>query len=174
YCKERFKQKYGRDLIFVGPHEWDKANVDGICDWGACFEPKYPATHGIPAGAVSPGFYNLGAIALQGPIYHTRDIGRYRQEWKNMIDLGAAWVHVETWNELHEGTDICWTQEFGYQWIDATREMADIFHSLTGYQPLSSIDGGALIGALACFIIFIGVGFYILTRERDLVLPVRR
>ncbi|MCY2989379.1 MAG: hypothetical protein NTY19_16105, partial [Planctomycetota bacterium] len=38
-------------------------------------------------------------------------------------------VHVETWNELHEGTDICQSREYGRKYIDLTREFADQFHA---------------------------------------------
>jgi hypothetical protein len=38
-------------------------------------------------------------------------------------------VHVETWNEFHEGTEICEMREYGRQYIDLTREFADQFHA---------------------------------------------
>ncbi|MHA1338359.1 MAG: DUF5010 domain-containing protein [Promethearchaeota archaeon] len=136
YCKTKFKQEYGKGLLFVGPHDWIKANIDGICDWGACCPGNYLGVQdrGIPVGAVSPGFYNLGAIRVQDPAFYNRDLQKYKQLWQDLIAENPAWIHVETWNELHEGTSICWTQEYGYSFINATREMADIFHQL-GNKP---------------------------------------
>ncbi len=140
YCKARFLDTYNRSLLFAGPAGWDKAGIDAICDWGGCFYPRYPVLKGIPAGALSPGFYNIGALICQDPRYVLRDPTRYRMEWQRMMDLGAAWVFVETWNELHEGTSICWTQEHGYEWIDSTRSMADAFHSIQAYAPLRKLN----------------------------------
>ena len=38
-------------------------------------------------------------------------------------------MHLETWNEFHEGTEICHSREYGRQYIDLTREFADQFHA---------------------------------------------
>jgi len=142
YCKQKFKQEFGKDLLFVGPKGWLKANVDGVCNWGACcpgdiIPPQY---NKIPVGAVSPGFYNLGAIKFQGPAFYNRDPEKYKELWRNLINQNPTWIHVETWNEFHEGTNICWTQEFGYTFINVTREMADIFHQLGNTPSPHYID----------------------------------
>ncbi len=36
-------------------------------------------------------------------------------------------VMIETWNELHEGTDICETREYGRQYIDMTAKYSVMF-----------------------------------------------
>jgi hypothetical protein len=159
YCKAKYQEKYGRGLLFVGPGGWSKAKVDGVCDWGACCPgPKDVSRTGIPTAAVGPGYYNLGAIAIQPAIYHPRDVTVYKQKWQNIIDQGAAWIHVETWNEFHEGTDICWTQEYGYQWIDATREMADILHSINSYSVWRYVDPVALTIPLVALLGLVALG----------------
>jgi hypothetical protein len=38
-------------------------------------------------------------------------------------------VHLETWNEYFEGTDIADSKEYGRQYIELTRFYADQFHS---------------------------------------------
>ncbi|MBN2153571.1 MAG: hypothetical protein JW839_19100 [Candidatus Lokiarchaeota archaeon] len=141
FCRQQCLAKYGRSIYFVGPDGWYQAGADGLCNWGACFGVVRPQTRGILlCAAVGPGFYNLGAIALQTPLYKARDFTRYEQEWRQVMDEGAAWVHVETWNELHEGTNIAWTQEYGWDWIDATRAMTDEFHAITGYDLRETIN----------------------------------
>jgi hypothetical protein len=168
YCKERFEQKYNRSLLFIGPNAWNKAGVDGNCDWGSSFGAFYPSPRGIPVGAVSPGFYNIGALPQQEPKYKERSFQRYMDEWKSLIYSSTAWVHVETWNELHEGTDIAWSQEYGYAWIDATRQMTDLFHS----TPWSNYTVGINItGILTCVVIliaFVGIGWYLAKRGTPL------
>jgi hypothetical protein len=153
YCKTKFQEKFGRDLYFVGPRTWSETNIDGFCDWGSCCPgPFYPQSRGIPVGAVGPGFYNIGAIPGQKPVCHPRNVAEYKQKWMNLMDRGAVWIHVETWNELFEGTGVAYAQEYGYTWIDATREMADKFHEITSYNPLLHINPINLIIPIVGFI----------------------
>src|SRR5262249_37377839 len=42
-------------------------------------------------------------------------------------------VHIETWNEYHEGTDIAASREYGRQYIELNRKFVDMFK--TGIQP---------------------------------------
>ena len=157
YCRAKCVEKYGHSIYFVGGQGWKKAGVDGVCDWGACCSQHDPQSTGIPVGGVGPGYYNLGAIAGQTPLYTARDPSKYLSEWHNIMDEGAMWIHVETWNELHEGTGICWTQEYGFKWIDLTRQMADIFHSMTGYNPYTKLNIIAMIATIGALIVMIGV-----------------
>lgn len=167
YCRQQCLAKYGRSIYFVGPNGWYKAGADGLCDWGACFGVVNPQKRGtIPCAAVSPGYYNLGAIALQTPLYKARDFARYQQEWNQVMDAGAAWVHVETWNELHEGTNIAWTQEYGWDWIDATRAMTDKFHAMTGYDVYRSIDVAVIASTIVAMALLLGVAATIILCRR--------
>ncbi len=167
YCRLQCLAKYGRSIYFVGPDGWRKAGADGLCNWGSCFGAVNPQPRGIiPCAAVSPGYYNLGAIAIQTPLYKTRSFTRYQQEWRQVMDLGAAWVHVETWNELHEGTNIAWTQEYGYDWIDATRAMTDEFHALTGYDVRATIDWPGVYNTIGAMITMLAVAAIIVIFRR--------
>ncbi|HME55557.1 MAG TPA: hypothetical protein VKM55_25350 [Candidatus Lokiarchaeia archaeon] len=158
YCRTQCLQKYGHSIYFVGGDDWKKAGVDAICGWGASFGAHEPESTGvIPVGAVGPGYYNLGAIAGQTPLFKVRDPSRYISEWQGLMNAGAMWVHVETWNELHEGTGICWTQEYGYKWIDLTRQMADIFHNMKGYDPYTNFNFIVIIATLGALIVVLGV-----------------
>jgi hypothetical protein len=158
YCRQQSLLKYGRSIYFVGPDGWSKAGADGLCNWGSCFGAVNPQGRGtIPCAAVSPGYYNLGAIAGQTPLYKARNFTRYQQEWRQVMDLGAAWVHVETWNELHEGTNVAWTQEYGWDWIDATRAMTDEFHAMTGYDVNSTIEWSGVYITIAAMITLLAV-----------------
>jgi hypothetical protein len=151
YCKARFVERYGRTCMFVGSKGWVKAGVDAVNPWGACCPgPMLPSEQGIPVGEVSPGFYGLGATTMGSTTYFPRTDEKYRQHWKSVIDAGSVWVHVETWNELHEGTDIAWSQEYGFHWIDLTREIADEFHAMAGQVPARQIDVVAFVVPLAC------------------------
>ncbi len=167
YCRQKCLAKYGRSIYFVGPDGWYKAGADGLCNWGACNDVVRPQPRGtIPCAGVGPGFYNLGAIALQTPLYTARDFTRYQQEWRQVMDDGAAWVHVETWNELHEGTNIAWTQEYGWDWIDATRAMADEFHAMTGYDVRSTINWTGVFVTIGAMVALLGVAVVVMFFRR--------
>ena len=157
YCREQCLHNYGHSINFVGGEGWKKAGVDGVCDWGACCNPHYPKESGIPVGGIGPGYYNIGAIAGQTPLYTARDPSRYTSEWQDIMNAGAMWIHVETWNELHEGTGIAWSQEYGFKWIDLTRQMADIFHSMTNFNPYAMLNVVAIAGTLGALIVILGV-----------------
>lgn len=162
YCRDQFAAKYHRQLIFIGGPDWIPTGVDGVDPWGASFGAKvpYPAQYeGIPCGAVSPGIYNLGAVNIEPPWYVPRDPSRYIAEWQSILDQGAIFIHVETWNELHEGTGICWTQEYGYQWIDLTREMTDKAHAMTTYNPVQAINITVFVPAIILLVIVVVSSF---------------
>ena len=165
FCKEKFQAKYNRTLLFVGPTDWIKAGVDGVCDWGACMGAKFPAAWGIPVGALGPGFYNIGALYAQTPNYRQRDEQRYFDEWHSLMNANAAWIHVETWNELHEGTDIAWSQEYGYTWITATRKMADLFHAARGHVSIQGMDLFEFIFLISLLAALAGLGMLVVCRK---------
>jgi len=158
YCRAKFEAKYHLNLIFIGGSDWIPTGVDGVDPWGACFGVKlpYPVQYeGIPCGAVSPGIYNLGVVDIEPPLYVARDPGRYLAEWQKVIYQGAVFIHVETWNELHEGTGVSWTQEYGYKWIDLTRQMADKAHAMITYNPVQAISMAVFIPAIILLVIVV-------------------
>ena len=168
YCRQKFQQKYNRGLIFIGDAGWLKAGVDGVCGWGACCPgPVLPSGRGIPVGGVGPGYYNLGALKVQTPQYRPRNQTVYKAKWQQLIDKGAAWIHIETWNELFEGTGIAWAQEYGYEWIDVTRAMADVFHNQSGKMPPISINMAEIFFPLVGFVGLCTWGLQILRRKRE-------
>ncbi|MEJ7640242.1 MAG: hypothetical protein WKF75_20315 [Singulisphaera sp.] len=38
-------------------------------------------------------------------------------------------VHIETWNEYHEATNIAESREYGRQYLEMTRDYAARFHA---------------------------------------------
>ncbi|MHA1847429.1 MAG: hypothetical protein ACTSXU_07280 [Promethearchaeota archaeon] len=166
YCRNKSMEKYGHGLIFIGGDEWSSAGLDGVCSWSGSFAPIFPAKNGIPVGAVGPGYYNLGAIYAQKPIYKARNVDEYKINWQKLMNENAAWIHVETWNEFHEGTNICFTQEEGSKWINATREMATIFHSLKGFIIDDAFQQNMNVSAFFMIFAILGTSIIIYWRDR--------
>jgi hypothetical protein len=60
--------------------------------------------------------------------------------WERLLAFSPkrrSWlVHIETWNELHEGSEICETRECGRRYIELTRRYADAFHAGRRIEPV--------------------------------------
>lgn len=166
YCRQQALAKHNVSLIFAGGSEWQKAGLDATCGWGAALSIRLPARSGIPAGGTGPGYYNLGAVYEQKPIHVERSIETYKANWRRIIDANTAWVHVETWNELHEGTGIGWAQEYGWDWIDVTREMVDQFHAIEGYQRFAGRNVAGIVSAVAVLAAMAGAGVFLVLGRR--------
>ncbi|MBD3352072.1 MAG: hypothetical protein GF364_11350 [Candidatus Lokiarchaeota archaeon] len=137
YCREQFEARFGKKLVFCGGNDWFEPGVDGICGWGASTSIRTAQYSKIPVGGYGGGYYNFGALIVQGASYSEWNNQDYKAGLQEAIDSGALWLHLETWNELLEGTDICWTYESRFTKIDATREIADVFHGITGQPSLT-------------------------------------
>ncbi len=165
YCREKFEDRYGKKLLFVGGSDWNEPGVDGICGWGASMNVRTAQYSRIPVGGYGGGYYNIGTLINQNAMYREWEEQDYKDGLQEAIDSGAVWLHIETWNELLEGTDICWTYEAGYTKIDATREIADYFHELQGMPPITKrTDLVFVILPLLGLVAILGYG-YLLTQK---------
>ena len=133
-----FRKEFGSDLFLVKMHGWP-GEAESQYQWGAALKPQLLDTAGVGPG------YDHSAVPGRAPLVRSRDEGRfYRFGWQKLLDRAPGerpWlVHVETWNELHEGTEICETKEYGRQYIDLTRRFADVFHARGRLDPADRID----------------------------------
>lgn len=77
---------------------------------------------------VMPGFDNRNPDSRETPLFIDRFNGSlYTALWQAAIKANPDWVMVSTWNELHEGSDIEPTYEFGTQYTDLTKKFAPTF-----------------------------------------------
>ncbi|MFO1091966.1 MAG: DUF5010 domain-containing protein [Planctomycetaceae bacterium] len=125
--RQMFQRDFGTDIFLVKQHGWP-GPADSEYQWGGALSPQFLDTAGIGPGydhSAVPGRTPLGAQAKDGQFY--------RRAWQRLLTKEVAqrpWlVHVETWNEFHEGTEVCETREYGRQYIELTREFADQFHA---------------------------------------------
>ena len=122
-----FRKDFGTDLYLVKADGWP-GEADSVYQWGGALAPQILAT-----AAIGPG-YDHSAVPGRTPLVRERLGGDfYRYSWEKLLGMDPAtrpWlVHVETWNEFHEGTEICETKEYGRQYIDLTRHYAELFHA---------------------------------------------
>jgi hypothetical protein len=122
-----FRRDFGTDLFLVKMLGWP-GQADSEYQWGGALAPQFLDTAGLGPG------YDHSAVPGRTPLVRKREDGRfYQRAWQRLLvkdPQSRPWlVHVETWDEFHEGTDVCQSREYGRQYIDLTRKFADQFHS---------------------------------------------
>ncbi|MHA1733266.1 MAG: hypothetical protein ACTSU5_15065 [Promethearchaeota archaeon] len=165
YCKNRFLEDFNHSLVFVGTPGWADGcgRIDGLYRWGTSVR-GVERIDGSPIDVVSlgPGFDNgnesHGAVCQVGqdPLFTPRSPGYYSGNWSRALEMDPNWIVVETWNELHEGTSICRTLEYGDEYINLTAKYSQQFHAVAPRRdqlvaPLL-FDGVLLLAASACVV----------------------
>ena len=126
FARDRFKRDFATDMYLVKSLGW-QGEADSLCSWGGALGLK---AYGVTA--LGPG-YDHSAVPNRKPLIVDREGGGfYERQWKQFLSYGlkrrAKMVLVETWNELHEGTDVCDSKEYGRQYIQLTAKYARLFH----------------------------------------------
>jgi hypothetical protein len=125
YVRERFRADFGTDVFLVKMRDW-QGTADAIYQWGGAVSLQVDDQ----VAALGPG-YDHSAVPGRAPlIVRRRDGETYTGWWSQILRLDPKrrpWmVHVETWNEWHEGTDVAASREYGRSYIVLT----GIFSSL--------------------------------------------
>ncbi len=124
YVYERFaKDFHGIKPYIIKDHSWNFA-CDATTRWGAALNGVYIFD---TVAQIGPGYNDSAVPGRSTPIREREDGDFYRQGWNEILDSDANVVLIETWNEMHEGTDICESVEFGREYIDLTAKYAEAF-----------------------------------------------
>jgi len=131
--RNHFRRDFGTDLYLVKMDGWP-GEADSVYRWGGAITPQY-----LEVAGIGPG-YDHSAVPGRQPLVRDRQGGLfYRRAWERLLaedPRRRPWmVHLETWNEFHEGTDICESREYGRQYIEMTRQYADLFHARQEIVP---------------------------------------
>lgn len=137
YVRERFAEDFNSTIFIVKERSWN-LNADMEYGWGGALGPIL-----LDVSAIGPGFDNEGAVRCYGqhPLRRDRLDGiAYREDWERALRSGSNIVVIETWNELHEGTEICETEELGRLYIDITANYSRAFKEGTWNRSLKELD----------------------------------
>ncbi|MBN1352302.1 DUF5010 domain-containing protein [candidate division KSB1 bacterium] len=88
--------------------------------------------------AVGPGYNDSAVPGRTTPVRDREDGDFYDRNCQKVLGSDCHLAVIETWNELHEGTDICHSREYGRQYIDMTTYFAQEFKKSTkffSFQP---------------------------------------
>jgi len=136
YTRRRFLEDFNSSVFIVRERSWS-LDTDMEYGWGAALGPSL-----LDVTAIGPGFDNEGAVRCYGqqPLKRDRLDGcSYRDDWEEALRAASNIVVIETWNELHEGTEICETVELGRKYIEITAEYARAFKE-GSWENLKEID----------------------------------
>ncbi len=125
YLYDAFERDFGCRPYLVKERSW-QGKADATYAWGGALSPKW-----YDVVALGPG-YDHHAVPGRKPLVVEREGGDfYERVWRALLaqhpQNRSRIVMVETWNELHEGTDICETKEYGRQYIELTATYAAMF-----------------------------------------------
>ncbi len=112
----------GKKPYYITEVSWKNVVVDAKVGWGAAYTgPTVTET----AVEIGPG-YDESNIKTR-PLARKRDRANgdfYRKSWETAISKNKNIIVLETWNEYFEGTDISDSRDYGYLYIDITRQYA--------------------------------------------------
>lgn len=118
--RNRFARRFrGERPFLVADVGWGEIGQDRTTSWGAALGgPKlFPGVAQIGAG------YNDTPVPGRRTRIREREDGDfYRHSWRAAVVHRPQLVLIETWNEMHEGTEICETIETGTKYLDITAE----------------------------------------------------
>jgi hypothetical protein len=111
-------------MIFRYLGRFNPGPADSSFSWASAIAPTIKGV-----ASFGPG-YDQRRLVAREQIYVDRENGKlYESRWEDVIamDPRPNMIHIETWNELFEGTGICETQDFGRQYIDISARMSRRF-----------------------------------------------
>lgn len=118
--RERFAAEFaGERPCLVADASWGDIGQDLTTSWGAAlWGPKRFA--GVVQ--LGPGYDDRAVPGRRTPVREREDGAFYGWSWQEVLRARPELVLLETWNELHEGTELCPTREAGRQYLELTRD----------------------------------------------------
>jgi len=135
YVRDRFQKDFGSEIFLVKQPGW-LGEADATYSWGAAVNGPLIYRQTVSLG---PGYDHSAVPGRAELIVERLDGKTYIERWSKVLQLNPThrpWmVHVETWNEWHEGTDIADSREYGRSYIVLTRLFADMWRAKTRLSP---------------------------------------
>lgn len=144
YINQHFQSDFGTTPYIVRSIDWQGISTDEAFSWGSALFG--PATF-RRVGTLGPGFDDTALANYLGnaPRIRDRACGEfYNSGWEAMMNAGPSLVVIETWNELHEATEIAASREYGTTYLTLTAENVLRWKKATdfGAAPLIWLDFG--------------------------------
>ena len=109
-------------ICLVADVSWGDIGQDLTTAWGAALSgPKLFDR----VAQIGPGYDDSMVPGRQTPIRDREGGDFYRWSWQQALAHRPDLVLLETWNEMHEGTEICPSVEAGDAYVKLTREFVE-------------------------------------------------
>jgi len=123
YVYEQFASEFhGVRPYIIREVSWNM-KTENVYAWGAALAG--PSFHGV--ACVGPGYNDSAVPGRSTPIRDREEGNFYKWGWLQVLRSDARIALIETWNEMHEGTDVCRSKEYGDQYIRLTAEFVNKF-----------------------------------------------
>lgn len=121
-------QKFAEDFHGIKPYiikdnSW-QFESDATTQWGAALTGPYMYDR---VAQIGPGYNDSAVPGRSTPIRDREDGDFYRLGWNKILHEEIDIVIIETWNEMHEGTDICASLELNRDYIELTAKYSKAF-----------------------------------------------
>jgi len=125
---DRFGKEFGHRPYIVRNADW-RCRTDAVTSWGAALGGANVIGENGPGAVVQigPGYDDRAVPGRTTPVRHRDDGGFYQAAWHRAVGSGRNVVLIETWNEMHEGTEICRSREHGRKYIELTARYSRVF-----------------------------------------------
>jgi hypothetical protein len=129
HVREQFARDFGVTPFIVKAAGWE-GEADTTYSWGGAVSGPIIFEE---VAALGPGYDHSAVPGRQPLVVNRRDGATYIERWTKLLQLEPQrrpWmVHVETWNEWHEGIDVAHSREYGRSHIVLTKLFADLWHA---------------------------------------------
>ncbi len=121
--RRAFEKRFPDEEPFlVADASWGDVGQTRTTQWGAALHG--PRVHGSVV-QIGPGYDDSPVPGRHTPVRDREGGAFYEWSWRRAVAAKPELVLIETWNEMHEGTEICATRETGTQYVDLTRVWID-------------------------------------------------
>jgi hypothetical protein len=136
YCNKRFESDFGSKLIWIGHTDFKSKAVtlDGYSNYGAGLGPHFDDSGWIRIGAVGAGYDDSAVRGRTTPIRSRMEGESFKKDFDTVLSKSPDWLIIDGWNELHEGSEICPSSEYGDQYVSATKLGLIKFNGMRAYD----------------------------------------
>ncbi len=124
FVYDQFQEDFhGLRPFIIRDHSWN-AKTEAVTSWGAALGgPKIFDR----VAQIGPGYNDTPVPGRSTPIRERENGNFYKWSWNQVLDSDVQIVLLETWNEMHEGTSICHSKEYGKKYIVLSAEYSSRF-----------------------------------------------
>ncbi len=127
----------GARVCLVADVSWGNIGQDFTTAWGTALHgPRtFPGT-----AQLGPGYDDRKVPGRRTPVREREDGRFYDHSWQVVLRTRPELVLLETWNEMHEGTELCRTVELGDRYETQTRSWVTKLRSGADPGPVVALQ----------------------------------